>query len=298
MIKPRHNTGFQHPGDVVQAVEIHENAIKSVLYIDSNDRVGGGYSNARYEGGNILQQNVQKIGVKEYYIDYRIPNVNGYNNYISFYSAVDNNYYEVELDVGLYTPALLMDMIVTKLNSSPSAVIFSHILRPDKMTLFNGSSPFRFLNTADIQSLGLNLRSNHIDRARPLTGLYRSDAVLDEMVISVRGMYTNTIDVICRELRDGQIIGNMFCVDNSFSDSAHVIRIILNPPIETINGDGSQVFSDEIRNIHYNLIRQKRLNTLTVDLYDEFGLPLYQTSDMNGETIDYFRYNIEMSIVV
>lgn len=279
MITSRTAHGLQHREDLIQKVEMHENVFKSILYIDSDNRITEDYSIARYQSSNILQSNVSKIGVKKVDIRYDIPNINSYNNILSFYSEVEAQTFTVILDIGHYNTAALMAHIVSVLNASASSIVFTGAASGESYTI-TGTTAFRFV------------QCSHIEKAKPLTGLYITQSITS-ITVRPRGLYTEYIDFVISELKDGQIIGNLFTKDNRFSEQGHIIRVLLTgeQPGLILN------LSREITNIQYNLIRKKQLNSLNIEVYDQWGEALYREY-LNDKAVDYFGYRMEISVMV
>lgn len=250
----------------------------STLYINSDDRTTKSYSDARYESSNILQQNIKQIGIKDIHIENDIPNINTANNAITFFTDA---YYTVFLTPGYYPKNTIITQIITQLNASPAAIVFSEVVNGDIITL-NGSVPFRFVSTRENQG-----NSSHIDKGRPNSGLYSTTNLITSMIVRPRGLYTEYIDFIAPLIKDGQSIANLFTKDNTFGDSGHLFRAVLT----------SNTFTKQIETIHYSLLRQKKIDSLEIRVYDQWGDLLFEEYN-NNNIVDTFRYNLELSILI
>ncbi|MCK5342224.1 MAG: hypothetical protein KAR20_02405, partial [Candidatus Heimdallarchaeota archaeon] len=64
-------------GDLIQQVVTYPNVKHSSLYISSENKVDGTSSNALYQNDSkLVKQDISKIGLKSFHLDYCISNVN------------------------------------------------------------------------------------------------------------------------------------------------------------------------------------------------------------------------------
>lgn len=288
MKQNRHNyTGNQKVqiGDEVLKVESHSPPHLGIVHIDSMDRLEyTTYSTPRFEiGGEIIRRTINKLALSEIQIFSNIPNVNEQNTNIRFETAT--GIHSVDLFVQYYTVPDLMAHIITRLNtlSGVSNVVFSLINLYGNFYKITGTLGFKFLS------------SSHVDRAEPLSGIYITDNFVIDLFVSADGLYTRYIDFLSSDLKESQILENLFTKDYAYSIINHLYRYDI---IE-----GTKPYSDklQIKNLSYSSVRSKERNILSLTLYNQFGDLLYSpTIQYNNQkvNIDVFKYSLKLSVSV
>lgn len=262
-----HNNGTQSNPNAkdnkVQRVELHDNPHKALLHINSYDRTTESKSFAQYSAADIIKYNVSKIGVAKIDVDYNMATVNSRNKYVQFETA--SGVFNIVLTEGYYTAATLITEFITQLNtfSGASLCTFSAPLLNGTLYTLTGTIPFKF---------------NNLQYKESLLGI-KETAFVSSMIINVKALYTSYVDFVATTLKEGVINNNLFTKDNLFSDNSHLIRYYI--------GSGVR----EIKNIHYSLVRNRRLNNIVVECFDQYGQPLFESN------VDDFSYNIDVSIV-
>ena len=287
----RSNTGLTHPNskDHVAQVEAHSK-IRTRLFINSDERLSNtGYDEGRFfAGSSIIKEQISKIGLESYKLSLAYPNVNSRNNVITFFSSVSGTTHSVTLDTAFYTSADLITEIQTQLNSvsGASGITFT-------FTIFPGS-----VNTYELTVAGGSynfVSSSHIDRARPLSGLFAFPTPTNQPILIVAlGFYTRFIDVLCNDLRDGSHLPSLFSGDNTISNSAHIFRIFVDDYTEA--GINKLYVNKEVKLpiIQYSSFRSKQLQNISISLTDEFNEPLFSPDQnvggltQNVKYVDYF----------
>ena len=278
----RHNiAGTQNSSnDTFMKVETHPNSHISLLNVYSEDRLTNStYASASYStGGEILTSNINKLALFSYDFRYCISNINARNNVISFMSSnTGPTVHSVTLTSGHYTRDTLMAHITFKLDTltGVTGLTFTAGLLSDCVYLISSAGgDFRFVS------------SSHMDRAAPCSGLIITASLINSMVVTVGGQYTNYIDVTIDKLRDAQIIGNSFTKDNVFPILDHMFRI----PISQPEGSAYVLQREQLYNLNYVSIRNKQLTTLNIALYDQFGELIFSPIQPLGND----QYNIPL----
>jgi len=262
---------------------------ESQLYLSSDDREPGNLvNNSLYDNtSDIIRQQITHIGLKDYYIESNIPNVNPQNNVITFFSSSSGLNHTVSIVLGSYSSPDLMTAIITALNTvtGASGLTFS-------VVLVHGI-------TYDLSSAGGNfifLSSTHIDRARPLSGLFTTENPSNVMRVVVRGHYTRYIDIIIDDAKTGSVLSNSFTKQTKFSDMGHLHRIVL---VDELDKKNTLIVRNEVNTIHYTRIRKRNIKTLRVELFNEFGDLLESPVQLLGSdpyAIDYFKYLFTFSL--
>lgn len=283
----RNQTGLTFPQekDHVSHVETHSK-IRSRLFINSEERLTNtGYDEARYfSGSSIIKSPITKIGLESFKMSIAYPNVNSRNNVITFFSSVSAINHSVTLDTAFYTIPDLMTEIQAKLNSVTGASGLTFTI-----TVFPGS-----LNSFEITVAGGSYRfvsSSHIDRARPLSGLFAFPTVTNQPVVVVSlGFYTRFIDVVCNDLRDGIHLPNLFSGENTISNSGHIFRIFVDDYTEA--GVNKLYVNKDVKLpiIQYSSFRPKQLQNLSITLTDEFNEALFSPDQTVGGLTQNIKY--------
>lgn len=284
----RNKTGLTHPNtnDHVSKVETHSR-IKSRLFINSSDRLTNtGYDNAQFQSGSsIIKTPISKIGFESYKIDISYPNVNSRNKVITFFSAASGLQHTVTLDEAYYTSADLINEIQTQLNSVSGASLISFTFTPIPGSL----NAYELVATGNYRFLP----STHIDRAEPLSGLFATPTdipALQPVFIVAKGFYTRFIDVVIDSLKDGIHVENTFSADNTISNTGHVYRI---PVTEYTDAGLNKLFVSKdvlLPVIQYSSFRTKKLDQITVQLFDEFNDRLYSPDNPVPGTVQNIKY--------
>jgi len=291
----RSNAGLTKPNtnDHVTKVESHAR-VRSRLFVNSDERLtNSGYDNAQYSSGSsIMKTEVKKIALESYKVDISYPNVNSRNDTITFFSNISGTTHTVVLDHAYYTISSLITEIQSKLNSvtGASGLTFT-------FTLFPGST-----DTYELAVAGGSynfLSSSHIDRAAPLSGLFVTGLTNQIVTIVAHGFYTRFIDVVIDSLKDGIHLENLFSSDNTISNSGHVYRI---PVTEFTEAGVNKLFVSKdvlLPEIQFSSFRSKKLNQITVQLYDEFNELLFSPDQTIGgvtQNIKYVDYGMVFSL--
>jgi hypothetical protein len=284
MIRNRHTYAGDQGidfSDNIMKVESHPVPHISLLHIDSTDRVPfTTYAKPRFEiGADIISRHVNKIAMSDISISSNIPNVNPQNSNISF--ETPSNGWSVELTTGFYTVPDLIAHIISTLNTISGASGLTFVATQEfgncyKIEVGVGDS-FKFVS------------SSHIDRAEPLSGLYITNDFVNSIKVSADGLYTRFIDFISRDVRDSQIIENLFTKDYSFSVLNHFYRY------DVITGDKPYVDKIQISNLSYNTVRNKEKNIIDLEVYNQFGDLIYSpvmTYGTQTVNIEIFKYKI------
>jgi len=258
---------------------------ESILHIDRNDAVAGFYNDLRYENtSDVVRQQISHIGVKSYYFDVNIPNVNTSNNIVSFVTSTSGG--SVSLVPGFYTVPQLMAHLQVRLNSlsGSSFVTFTVTSIGNGRWTVVGTNGFRFLP------------STHLNKAAPLTGLFVTPDLTTTMTVVARGVYTRYIDVTIDELKTGQVLINTFSKNRQFSDFGHLIRVPIYNPL-TLVSNTEFVVDEDIDNIHYSRVRKRNLKSFQIRLYDEFGELLdVETQNIAGTDYEVSGVDYKMTI--
>lgn len=294
----RSNAGLTKPftTDHVQKVETHSK-VRSRLFVNSDERlVNTGYDRAQYNSGSsIIKTEVKKIALESYRIDISYPNVNSRNDTITFFSNISGTTHTVVLDSAYYTISSLITEIQAKLNSvtGSSGLTFTFTLFPgstDTYELICAGGSYNFLS------------SSHIDRSASLSGLFATPSLIGPgtiMTIVAHGFYTRFIDVVIDSLKDGIHLENLFSSDNTISNTGHVYRI---PVTEYTEAGVNKLFVSKdvlLPEIQFSSFRSKKLNQITVGLYDEFNELLFSPDQTIGgvtQNIKYVDYGLVFSL--
>jgi hypothetical protein len=288
----RHNIAGvlnESPDDKYLKVETHANGHTSLLNIYSGDRNSNTtYASAQYSiGGEILQSKVNKTALFSYNMTYCIPNINFRNGIVKFYSNSGlGSTHSVVIVENHYSVADLMTALTTALNteSGSSGLTFStNKLWGCVYRLTSVGGGFRFLS------------SSHVDRAAPCTGIFITQTETTSMLLNVGAQYTNYADIVIEQLRDAQILQNSFTKDNIFPVVDHVFRI----PIFQPDGLALIYIDEQIKNLNHVVIRNKQINNLTVNIYDQFGELIFSPTQTIGAqvfNIDLLTYDLKFAI--
>lgn len=293
-----------HPGSSgipkfsnVQRVESHDSKNISILHIDSMDRLPiTDYSAPRFSSNNdIVKNDIVKMAVSEISIYYNIPNINVTNNTISFESSLGlvGTIYTVTIPTGFYDVPTLMAEIVVQLNSVSAASDL-------KFTLTTNLSNTYLISSEKVGGgVGLFklLSSSHIDRAESLSGLYPTLARISSQLVSPQGLYTRYIDFLSVDIRENQVLPNLFTKDLNYGIINHFYRYYIK--------DGTTTFSDikEIKNLSYVPTEPKTKQIFELQLYNQYGDRIYSPvfsfgTGVNKQTVntDLLKYSLKISI--
>lgn len=266
---------------------------KSRLYIDSDDRVGSAttlLSNAYYKSNQIMRADVKQIGLSKIHLRYNVPTINERNNRLTFLSSSSGLQHSVVLLDGYYTPLTLMQMIRDRLNTitGTSGLTFSIAqFGLVNFTLTSAGGNFKFING--------DLSDSHVYRGHPCSGITEMVDFSNVIEVLAKCFYTSYVDILVPDLKIGQVresfFSNTLYTVNPFD---HLHRVHVNIDREAYD---NIIIDDEIHNIHYSDIYQRRLTELNISLYDEFGDLIYDKKNTGGNYTNYISYGLEISLV-
>ena len=287
------STTHNHPGSrniprnsVIQRVEAHEPKNTSILHINSFDRVDTTkYSDPRFQTtGDIMKADIAKIAVNEVDISYNIPNINSQNNVIKFQlgppPAIPTTYTFV-IPSRFYTVPDLMTTI-TGLLTAASAATFTLSNPTHGLYGIKCDEPFRFIS------------SSHLDRAECLSGLIITEAFSDViMSVIAEGLYTRYLDFLSVDIRENQVLPNLFTANNTYGTINHFYRHYIE--------DGTTPFREvkQIVNLSYVPTSPKTKKIFKMQVFNQFGDLVYSPPvAFGGETYDveFLKYSLKLSI--
>lgn len=249
----------------------------SILYVDSDERVSNNTNDASYTSSEIIRQEVSRIGVKKFHVRYNVPTINPRNSIVTFFTPASGTNHSVTITEGWYSPGSLVTELIIRLNSVSGASLctFSAVGGNSIYTI-TGTVPFQFLS------------STNVDRGVSSTGLKVMDAPATTLRIHVKSFYTSYLDFCVPALKEGQTRANTFTKFTRFPNSEHLFRVHVNT--ERLVYDNI-VIDREVQNINFNKIRQRKLSTLEIQVYDEFGELCYDTD------VQYISYALELLLL-
>lgn len=286
--RTQHKMGHQgfntDPRDEIINVETFDNKMSSRIYISSDDKQDGTYSDADYfSESSIVKRGVSALGIESIDILWCIPNVNSNNNVIS-YSDFDLNVFTVSLDINNYiTIDELYTEIITKMNSQlPGDPMRYEINLDCSVTLINDDAIFQFNNCL------------FINNGDSLHGLYYTELVSEIKSIPYL-LSTSYIDVISDEILNGQIAQSSYSKQQIFNTTQHLARIQTD---DVSNLElPRNIFKDYIK-INFIPYRHRSLQDLRIKLLDQFGNILWSQSFTDLNNTQYELKNLKYNIVL
>ena len=288
-------------GDLIQQVVTYPNVKHSSLYISSENKVDGTSSNALYQNDSkLVKQDISKIGLKSFHLDYCISNVNEKNNTFRFLSYPDGaptpTIYTRTIDPKNYTDdplgppgnaiqSLFTD-IITSFNGSegdgqPNTFSFSI---SDCVVTFTSTGTFQFVDCPAI-NFG---NSCH--------GLFYTNSPVtssESMKVVPRLQYTSYIDV--SEIGNARITNDTFTGTQLFNLNDHFARIFVDTTTAL-----PRVIDREIQNIQFIPYRHRALTSFQVTLYDEYSTVLYSETQTIGTDlveVPLVQYELKFNLI-
>ena len=268
-VSPDHYKGINYDPQQVTAKEPH----RAIFYGDSVDnplqlnKVDIVMSSIRTSSDTrqLLCEGISRFKIDNINMNYVSPNVNPYNNTITFFSTATLSYHTATLDIGFYdTPDALLIELVSQLNSiGASGLTFNYVLLT--------GSPDRY----ELSSIGgmyfFDLTSPLIVNGRQLIALPEGQ-IADNLKIggSVSLFYTRYID-ICSDLVSKY---EKIKTTSTNSNSNIIVRMYLDS-----GNEHRYINYSDTPDISYNFLDVEPVYAIDFQLRDEFGNLLYIPDD-------------------
>ena len=283
--RQEHKQGIQNAhdiDDVVKQVTNFPNYRSERVYIYSNNKLDGTFSNARYENSNsIIKRGVSGIGIEECHINYCITNINERNDSIDFiYGGLPHM---ATLPIKNYeTITDLFTAIVTAMNGAIVPNPFSFAINDDCTVDFEISAPFQFNNCS------------FINFGESVHGLYYTSSTVMKLKTVPHLQYTSFIDIAVTDITNSQLAQSTYGKQQRFNTIAHIARVHIDDTI-TIPRKIVKKYDSKINYFPY---RHRSLHSLAITLYDEYNNSLFTKvfESTSGETIE--LQNLKYSIVL
>jgi len=287
--RTEHKMGTQgfntDPRDETKNVTIFENYMKERVYISSDNKMDGTYSDAEYNNdSSIVKRGVSGIGIEDIDIFYSIPNVNGNNNVIRWQEGLGPQL-TATIKIGHYEDyTALYTEIIDKLNSNP---------------LSNGTYTYE---DSDLPSISLKstisfvfLECNFINNGGSLHGLYYTDFDILEYKSVPYLLSTSYIDIVISDILNGQIAQSSYGKQQLFNTTQHLARIIVD-----LNGQPIQHIKKSYEIINYIPFRHRDIKNINIMLLDENNNILWSSvvsHDGKDYELKYLKYFMTLNTV-
>lgn len=255
--------------------QISKDPHRSILLLDSRDnplqtdKTNINFSTVKNVGDSpdILTCDISRFKIDAVTINYVSPNINPYNNVVTFFSTFSLAFHTVTLTEGFYsTPVLLLNELITQLNSvGASGLSFT-------ATLLSGGR-YQLLASGGMYFFDLN--SLAMMRVQPLA-LPRSQIATSSKIggtLTANTLfYTRYIDIVSPTISAYEKIRT---VSTNLNNNI-ICRIYLQ------SGNTPQyIVYFNTPNISYNYLDIQSIYTINMQLRDEFGNALYIPSTEN-----------------
>lgn len=242
---------------------------RAIMYLNSDDntlqtnKTNIVFNTVKRLGDNpqTMAEGISRFKVDSLHINYVSPNVNVYNNTITFFSTFNLGYHTVALREGFYTSTTdILDELILQLNSAgASGLTFSYTIvpgSPDKYELQSSGGMYFF-----------KLDSPAIIRGSQLLGLPTGEIATNSKIGgSVSLFYTRYIDICSTIISKYEKIRTVS--NNSIPNI--IVRLYLDDNIEH-----KYINYYNIPNISYNFFDAEPIYSIDFQLRDEFGDLLY-----------------------
>jgi hypothetical protein len=284
--RQEHKTGVQNAHDVddlVQQVTNYPNYRSERIYMYSNDKKDGTYGQALYENDNsIVKRGVSGLGIEEVHLNYCIPNVNGRNNIISF-QLDGGGVSTATITIKNYeTTLFLFTEIVAKMNGAVIPDPFSFSINDDCTVDLISTTDFKFLNCP------------FINFGESLHGLYYTSGFVPLIKAVAHLQYTSFIDIVVSDMTNAQLAQSTYSIEQKFNTIAHIARVHVDEEISIPR----KIVKKYDTKINYFPFRHRSLNSVNIQLVDEFNNTLYSQvfESGSGETIE--LQNLKYSLIL
>lgn len=234
------------------------------VYIDSKDNTSPRFNDELISSsGTIFPRKIRRFAVTEFFGYINIPTINSRNNTICFLSGLTNPViHTVQIGEGYYaTPELLMDAVVTALNSvsGASLITFSHAvtpLAPNFSVLSSAPAGYIILDSPECTA---------VTRGRYLLNLPTGGAFAPSKVVGSIQMYsTRFIDLTSFSL-------NQYTKNPSATSSAlYGSNLLLRLYVLKVGEPYREFFA--IKEPGWiNMNKTQSLSAIDFGVYDEFG---------------------------
>jgi hypothetical protein len=247
--------------------QISKDPHRSLLLLQSEDctlqldKTNIVYSTVRQLGDTqeVLATNISRFKISSVSIAYDSPNVNPYNNTVTFFSTFSLTEHTVNILPGFYaTPTELMNQLIFQLNSvGASGLTFSYVdLGANKFGLSSSGGMYFF-----------NLDSSMVKFGSQLIGLPTDQIATNSKVVgTVNLFYTKYIDICSSTISEYEKIRTT----STNLNYNIVLRLYLD------SGNAPQYINYyTVPDVSYNYLDAKPIYSLNFELRDQFGNLLY-----------------------
>lgn len=222
------------------------------------------------------QTDKQAVTFISYDID--LLNVNERNNRVEFLSSNTGAIvYSVNIIPGRYnTATALMDALVLALNTLTGAtgLTFSYLVNPDVGgVIINISDSYRLNTTGGTYKFVLSSTHTCMNNGTYLYNLPRSQGLsASKNVGRVLGHYTRYIDFVSNSINEEQRVPS---TEPGLRSGNNLLLRLFLPTLERRDtaSDAGLAQVEHLRWVRKD--RSKSIRTIDIDIFDEFGLPLY-----------------------
>jgi hypothetical protein len=284
--RTEHKMGVQgynnNTQDETMNTTIFDNYLRNRIYIDSEEKEDGTYTNANYQNtSNIVRRGVSGVGIEEMDITYCIPNINDRNKNIKFH-LLAGPVLSVDLDVKNYdTVDELFIEIVAKMNSVSAG--FTRNVNNDCTVSLSNPTAYAFDSCS------------FIDRGASVHGLFYTSAEVLSIKSVANLQYTRFIDILVSDMLNGQISQSSYGATQSFNTNQHLARLFVDN-VTTI----PRKINKKYDKINYTPYQHRDLTNIQIRLLDEYNDPLYgDVVNLGGDDFELKRvkYNIILNTV-
>lgn len=264
---PPMNASFYKDTNLDPQQTISKDPHRAILYLQSDDcklqldKTNIVFSTVKQVGDSqdLLAVNISRFKISSVNINYVSPNVNPYNNTVTFFSTFSLTYHTVQLITDFYaTPTDLMNQLIFQLNSvGASGLTFSYVpLGGDRFGLSSSGGMYFF-----------DLNSDMIKYGKQLIGLSEDQIATNSKIVgTVSLFYTKYIDICSNTVSEYEKIRT---ISTNLNNNI-VIRLFLD------EGNEHQYINYyNTPDISYNYLDAKPIYSLDFELRDQFGNLLY-----------------------
>ncbi len=240
----------------------------SYLYMDTADRNENIEIIQKFIFGsknNLFSRKIKRFAVDFIKIDYNSPNVNIYNNQVTFFSTASGLNHTVVVPIGFYDFSSFAPALQTALNTATGASGLTWTITPStngqlQYTLATAGGNYHFIVDPVLSPMVVN--GHHLVNLP-----YDQTNTASKTAGSVNMYYTRYIDIVSFALL--QYDKNPTNTTRFGTSNLLVRLFIRNPTI-------SQTLDFAIQNVRWvNFDITQSLTNIDISILDEFGNPLY-----------------------
>ena len=294
--RTEHKMGTQgfntDPRDETKNTTIFDNHMRERVYISSDDKKDGTYSDAAYfNNGSIIKRGVSGIGIESIDLFYCIPNCNGNNNVVRWHET-GGDILTATIPIGDYGLDDLFILVVSALNNNiDSDGDYSYTIDANSVCTVTISTDvaFQFDNCS------------FINNGRSLHGLfYTTNEVLAIKSIPYL-QATSYIDIVVSDILNGQIAQSSYGKQQLFNTTQHLARVIIDfDPNTGLDDRPPQHIKKTFDIVNYVPFRHRDIKDLRIQLLDDNNNILWSDLFSDGTSdfeIPYLKYFITLNTV-